>query len=60
MELGHIPDARRNRVTPTAWLAGPPASKSLFLGIEWKSDLKIPIVAFRCANCGFIELYAKG
>jgi hypothetical protein len=60
MELGHVPATARNQVTPSAWLAGPPASKSLFMGIEWKADLKIPLTAFRCANCGFVEFYAKG
>jgi hypothetical protein len=59
MELGHIPDTSRNRATPSAWLAGPPESRSFFLGIQWKADLQIPLSAFRCTQCAFVEIYAK-
>jgi hypothetical protein len=42
--------------TNSLWVQGP-VKKKFVGGIETK--VRRPILAFRCTNCGFLELYAK-
>ena len=59
MELGWVPDTARNRTVQSAWVPGKPEPREFFLGRIWKSDQNIPVTAFRCANCGYLEFYAR-
>jgi ribosomal protein S27AE len=59
MVAGWVPDTTRNRTLQSAWLPGKPEPRESFLGIRWKADQNVPITAFRCANCGYLEFYAK-
>ncbi len=56
MERGFIPDIGQG-VQLLNWHEGPP-KKSLWLGPIRGSASQIPIGAFRCAECGLLELYA--
>jgi predicted RNA-binding Zn-ribbon protein involved in translation (DUF1610 family) len=60
MEEGHIPDVGRNRATQTAWSHGRAERQRFFGGIKFKPKEQIPLTAYRCPSCGYVELYAKG
>ena len=59
MEAGWVPDTARNRTVQSAWLPGKPEPREFFLGMKWKASQDIPITVFRCANCGYLEFYAR-
>jgi predicted RNA-binding Zn-ribbon protein involved in translation (DUF1610 family) len=59
MEEGHIPDMGRNRATQTAWSHGRAERQRFFGGIKFKPKEQIPLTAYRCPSCGYVELYAK-
>jgi hypothetical protein len=59
MEPGWIPDATRSEARQTTWVPGAPEPRSFFLGVQWKASRSVPMQALRCAQCGFIELYAR-
>lgn len=56
MEQGFIPDIGQG-VQLSHWHDGPP-EKSFWLGPIRSSTSQIPIGAFRCSECGYLELYA--
>jgi len=58
MENGFLPDNQGyNSVVQVGdWALGPPRKQ---FGGNIVSDVHRPITAFRCKNCGYIELYAK-
>jgi predicted nucleic-acid-binding Zn-ribbon protein len=58
MIQGFVPNYFHNNMKITNWCEGIP-NKSILGGVDSKSDVNIPIGAFRCQNCGYIELYAK-
>ena len=58
MERGHIPDKTRNQVNPAAWAPGAPERQRFFGGIRFSSKEQLPLSAFRCPGCGYVELYA--
>ena len=60
MEEGHIPDVGRNTATQTAWSHGRAERRRFFGGIKFKPKEQIPLAAYRCPSCGYVELYAKG
>ena len=56
MEQGFIPDVGEP-VRFAHWHDGPP-KKSFWFGIRINSQ-GLPIAAFRCSECGYLELYAS-
>ena len=58
MERGHIPDKGRNQVFLTSWAHGEPERQRFFGGIKFRPKEQLPLVAFRCPSCGYVELYA--
>ena len=59
MVQGFVPDFHhhsQNRVG--GWHEGPP-NKSFWTGTKVERSERIPIGAFRCNRCGFLELYAN-
>jgi DNA-directed RNA polymerase subunit RPC12/RpoP len=59
MEEGHIPDIGHDHVTPSAWSHGLAEPRRFFGGIKFESKEQIPLSAYRCPSCGYVELYAK-
>ena len=58
MERGHIPDMTYGSVLQSRWSRGDPEKRFLG-GIKWKRGAQIPMTAYRCAQCGYVELYAR-
>lgn len=40
------------------WIEGEP-EKSVWTGLKVKGRKKLPISAYRCRDCGFLDLYAR-
>jgi hypothetical protein len=59
MVQGFIPEfLTRSNVSVAGWREGAP-KESVWLGfIQKPFRRQLPIVAFRCSVCGFLELYA--
>lgn len=60
MEEGHVPDIGRNGATRSVWLHGQAEPRAFWGGIKFKKKEQIPLTAYRCPSCGYVELYAKG
>ena len=60
MERGHIPDVGHGQVVLSSWAPGEPVRQRFFGGIKYRSKAVLPITAYRCTGCGYIELYASG
>jgi predicted nucleic-acid-binding Zn-ribbon protein len=58
MIQGFVPNNFHNNLQIPTWCEGIP-KKSFLGGVDAQSDVNIPIGAFRCQNCGYLELYAK-
>lgn len=39
------------------WVEGPPELG--WLGLKWVRRKRMPIVAYRCQSCGYLEAYAR-
>ncbi len=57
MEQGFIPDFAHSSILVGSWHEKHP-KKSFFRRTDASFKDGIPIGAFRCADCGFLELYA--
>ena len=60
MEEGHVPDIGRNSATQSVWARGPAEPRGFFGGIRFKGKEQVPLTAYRCPSCGYVEFYAKG
>jgi ribosomal protein S27AE len=58
MERGHIPDNAHGQVVLSSWAAGEPRRQRFFGGIQYSRKNLLPMDAYRCTGCGYIELYA--
>ena len=59
MQQGFILDSTYGGQVASRWAAGVP-QKSFWTGIKHVSaGHVIPITAFRCASCGYLESYAR-
>lgn len=58
MDPGHIPDITHGSVMQSSWVQGPATVRRFLGGIRYNRKLKVPIVAYRCPRCGYLELYA--
>lgn len=59
MEEGHVPDIGLNNITRSVWSHGPGEPRRFFGGIKLTRKEQIPLSAYRCPSCGYVELYAK-
>jgi hypothetical protein len=60
MEPGHIPDMSHGVVLQSGWISGIPVVRKFIGGIKYNRKANVPITAWRCSRCGYIELYAEG
>jgi hypothetical protein len=58
MDLGFVMDMSHGARLVSQWAAGAPV-KSFWFGTQLPEEKLIPIAAFRCASCGFLESYAR-
>ena len=42
---------------PGEWVEGPPEYG--WLGVKWVRRKRLPITAYRCPSCGYLETYAR-
>ena len=62
MNRGHMPDYAHGDVIVlvAAWTPGDPEPRRFHLtGIKADPTAQIPLTAYRCAACGFVEFYAR-
>ena len=59
MERGYVPDSGYGQVLQARWSRGDPEKQRFLGGIKWKSKQQIPMTAYRCTECGLVELYAR-
>jgi hypothetical protein len=59
MDRGHVPDVAHGQVLQSNWAPGEPASRRFFGGIKFDYDSQLPLIAYRCPKCGYVELYAR-
>ena len=57
MVRGFVPDATYGAALVGKWHEGPP-QKSFWTGTKVERGTGIPIGAFRCAGCGYLEFFA--
>jgi hypothetical protein len=57
MVLGFVPDKEEFGYRPGSWLEGSP--KGSELTVQVRLDRCVPIGAFRCSQCGYLEFYAR-
>jgi hypothetical protein len=58
MEPGFVFDFTHGARLVSKWAPGPP-KKSFWVGTKMPEQKTIPIGAFRCESCGFLEHYAR-
>lgn len=58
MEPGFIADVTYGQVLQTAWSPGIPQMRRFIGGIKLKPKGQVPLTAYRCAGCGYVEFYA--
>jgi hypothetical protein len=58
MDPGHIPDMAHGMIMQSSWVQGLPIVRRFLGGIKYNRKLKVPIIAYRCTRCGYLELYA--
>jgi hypothetical protein len=56
-EAGYLPDASYAAQAIGRWASGSP-NKSFLGGTKFAKET-VPICAFRCNGCGYIEIYAR-
>lgn len=61
MNRGHVPDYAHGDVIAreTVWSSGDPKPRRFQTGIKVDSDAEIPLMAYRCVACGYVEFYAR-
>ena len=58
MAQGFVLDNMYGGSVVSKWAAGAPM-KSFWVGTKMPDEALIPIGAYRCSSCGFLELYAR-
>ena len=59
MDRGHLPDAAAGeQVLVGVWAPGEPEPRRIMGGIKYHKDRAVPLTAYRCPACGYVELYA--
>ena len=60
-EAGHILDQNHGSglAEQTKWQPGMPA-RSFWTGLKVKRRELLPVMTYRCVECGYLEMYARG
>jgi len=58
MQPGHIPDMGHGVILQSTWVSGYPQPRKFIGGIKYDKKALIPVVAWRCQRCGYLELFA--
>ena len=57
MDTGYVLDqGHHSREQVANWVGGPPDLR--WHGLSTKGHVKVPLVAYRCRECGYVELRA--
>ena len=59
MDRGHVPDFGYGQILQSGWAPGEPESRRFVGGIKYEADEQIPLIAYRCPACGYVEFYAR-
>jgi hypothetical protein len=61
MDRGYIPDYANSDVVvlQAVWTPGDPRPRRFQTGIRTDPGAQIPLTAYRCPSCGYVELYAR-
>ena len=57
MELGFLLDNTQGGYARTVWVSGAP-EHNIWTGLRLKGHVVIPVVAYRCTQCGLLEFFA--
>jgi hypothetical protein len=58
MQEGYLPDAATNVWRAPSWVEGKP-EWSFWTGLKMRGKTPLPVTAYRCPSCGYVEIYAK-
>ena len=58
IKRGHIPDA--GQVLGSSWAPGAPRPRRFLGSVRYDGRTLVPLDAWRCSACGYVELYARG
>ncbi|MCH7638362.1 MAG: hypothetical protein IH855_02710 [Bacteroidetes bacterium] len=58
MEEGFALDETYGEKKQGQWIQGEP-KKSIWTGLKLSGRKKLPIAAYRCMECGFLDLFAR-
>ena len=58
MEKGYVADLTYSAALQSAWTRGEPVPRRFRSGVKWNRADNVPIAAFRCTGCGYLESYA--
>jgi hypothetical protein len=58
MDPGHIPDLGHGMWVQGTWSSGLPVPRRFMGGIKYDKKAQIPMIAYRCPKCGYVEVYA--
>ena len=58
MEQGFVLDNTHGARVVSHWAPGAPL-KSFWVGTKLPDEKQVPIGAYRCSSCGYLELYAR-
>jgi|RhiMetdeSRZDD1v2_1073273.scaffolds.fasta_scaffold45104_5 predicted nucleic-acid-binding Zn-ribbon protein len=60
IEQGFVADFThgKSQSTQSEWVGGEP-ERSFWFGLKLKERTVLPIVAYRCGSCGYLEFYAR-
>ena len=59
MDRGHLPDVSHGTVLQSSWAPGEAERRRFFGGIKYHAGNLIPLSAYRCPGCGYVEFYAR-
>lgn len=58
MEQGHLPDVAHGAVMLGTWSPGLAVVRKYIGGIKYDKRIQMPLIAYRCSRCGYVELFA--
>jgi hypothetical protein len=58
MDRGHVPDLAEGMIVQSSWAPGEPEVRRFLGGIKYETRELIPLTAYRCPSCGYVEFYA--
>jgi hypothetical protein len=58
MDRGHVPDAAHGRTFQSSWAPGEAEPQRFLGGIKYKTRELLPLTAYRCPSCAYVEFYA--